>query len=269
MSAPFTTVMADPGWRYADRLRMSSTKRSSIDQYKTTLTVEEICNLYRPSKVEQVGPALSIYAPGVLCDQYAVADEGFLWLWVTPSMLLDGSGTTVCYAWGFEPKQIGIWIKGRIQTTQPMPGAVDANLILQIGMGWCLRNVAEFFIIATRGKYTSLLKSKAEPNLILAPDDAIILASKREHSRKPDEIYNKIERVCPGPYLELFAKSRRDGWTSYGDELPPDPIATELDRQAAQYRQQGDHTAAATVATAAAARRGDAIFPDPGLEWPA
>ena len=53
---PFTTILADPPWQYRDRLRQSTTKRSSMDQYKTTMTVDEICALYTPSRVETEQP---------------------------------------------------------------------------------------------------------------------------------------------------------------------------------------------------------------------
>lgn len=46
----------------------------------------------------------------------------------------------------------------------------------------------------------------------------VIKTRKREHSRKPDEIYENIEACSPGPYLELFARGQRPGWTSWGDQ---------------------------------------------------
>lgn len=271
----FVTTMADPGWQYRDKLRQSKTiKRSSVDQYKTTMTVDQICALYTPSRVEQepnlrelaLGRKLRhTYIPGRLCG-HEIAEEGFLWLWCTPTTLLDGSATRVCLAWGFEPKQIGVWIKGRVEVVQPIDGAhgnaIDAALILQIGMGWATRGAVEFFIIATRGQYTKLVKNKGQSNVILAEEDLLILESKREHSRKPDAIYDRIETVCPGPYLELFSRSGREGWTSYGDELgkfaapvvarPPIPIHTLLIVDDGQVEEHHD------------------VLPDPGLDgqWP-
>jgi tRNA A37 threonylcarbamoyladenosine synthetase subunit TsaC/SUA5/YrdC len=46
-----------------------------------------------------------------------------------------------------------------------------------------------------------------------------MVSRKREHSRKPDELYEIIESCSPGPYLELFARTRRDGWLSWGNEV--------------------------------------------------
>lgn len=244
VSALFTTVMADPAWQYRDKLRMSKTKRSSEDQYRRTMTVDEICAMYAPSRIETQesfigGVRHVIKHPGRLVG-FDIADEGFLILWCTAAALLEGNAVRVCNAWGYVPTQLGVWIKGRteiiykdVYTSSAKP---TAQLILQIGMGWALRNAVEFFIVGTRGKYTTLLKHKGEPNVLLAPEELIILADKREHSRKPDEMYDKVERTFPGPYLELFAKHRRDGWTQHGDELPaltlqvPDATNTTYDR---------------------------------------
>lgn len=274
MSPEFVTLMADPGWKYDDALRMEATKRSSMDQYKTTMTPAQICALHTPGRFEIEesflgGPTSrrKTRIPDRLFH-YDLADTGFLWLWCTPTTLLDGTAAAVCTAWGYEPKQIGVWIKGRIEIIPPgIKGTgtdlYDAALILQIGMGWATRGVIEFFIIATRGKYTKLVKDKGQSNLILAYDDAVILASKREHSRKPDEIYDKIESVCPGPYLELFSRSDRPGWTAYGDEAgkfepptvvtPPIPIHTLL-----LVDDEGD------------VEEHHDVLPDPGLvgQWP-
>ena len=46
----------------------------------------------------------------------------------------------------------------------------------------------------------------------------LILAPRREHSRKPDEFYSRVEAYCAGPYLELFAREQRSGWSSWGNE---------------------------------------------------
>lgn len=275
----FTTVMADPGWQYRDALRMSKTKRSSIDQYKTTMTVDEICALYTPSRVEIEESFLpgkkkrENYIPGKLFGQFELHDTGFLWLWCTPTTLLDGSAQRVCLAWGYEPKQIGVWIKGRCQVFQPRDGAhgnaIDVGLVLQIGMGWATRGAVEFFIIATRGKYTSLVKDKGQSNVILAEEDLVLLASKREHSRKPDEIYDKIESVCPGPYLELFARSGREGWTSYGDELPSsEAVAEPMSAPSPERPPIPIHTL--LIVDDGQVEEHHDVLPDPGLDgqWP-
>jgi N6-adenosine-specific RNA methylase IME4 len=58
----------------------------------------------------------------------------------------------------------------------------------------------------------------------------IISTRKREHSRKPDEQYDLIERCSPGPFLEMFARHGRENWTSWGNEAPLGPTQLRLIR---------------------------------------
>jgi N6-adenosine-specific RNA methylase IME4 len=67
-------------------------------------------------------------------------------------------------------------------------------------------------LLGTRGKAPVLFK--AQPNWLFAPI--------QDHSHKPEEQYAVIERVSPGPYLELFARRRQAGWDSWGNEIESD-----------------------------------------------
>jgi N6-adenosine-specific RNA methylase IME4 len=216
---PFTTVLADPPWSYSDQLAMSDVKRSSGSQY-STMDVHDICALYKPIAIAGDGSR----SGGVLAG-YPVADVAFLFLWVTNPFLLDGSGSMVCQSWGFAPKQLITWVKGRLGDLRKAAVRVDrpptvdeTGLIYQIGLGHLTRGCTEHLIVATRGKYKSLVQDHAIPNVILAP--------KTSHSTKPVEQYDLIETLVPGPRLELFARSRRPFWTSDGLELPP--VAEEV-----------------------------------------
>ena len=102
-------------------------------------------------------------------------------------------------AWGFTFKTAGAWAK------QSRTGSRWA-----FGTGYLLRSAAEFFLIGTRGRIAQL--SRSSRNLLVAPI--------REHSRKPDAMYELIEGTWPGPYVELFATHAREGWLSWGDGLP-------------------------------------------------
>lgn len=218
---PYTTILADVPWAYDQKLKMSDgVHRSSESQY-STMSLEEIAGLYTLSRVLGDGQRI----PGMLAG-HAIADVAFLWFWVTNPFLLDGTGAMICRAWGFEPKQIVPWIKGRIQLIPPRDGCHDLpnpQLVLNTGMGHITRGVTEHLIIATRGKYTSLVKVRNEHGLIVAPEESVILSPRGAHSRKPKQQYAMIERVCPGPYLELFATERREGWTSWGKSLESSP----------------------------------------------
>lgn len=118
------------------------------------------------------------------------ARDCVLLMW-TVSHLQD-EATDVARAWGFTPKSVAfIWDKGRV------------------GMGYWVRQEAEICKLYTRGK----------PKRLDASVRQMIRAPRREHSRKPDEQYARIERLTGGPYLELFARQAWPGWTAWGNEV--------------------------------------------------
>jgi N6-adenosine-specific RNA methylase IME4 len=128
------------------------------------------------------------------------ADRSHLYLWVPNAMLEDG--LRVMRAWGFEYKSNLVWHKVR------KDGGSDGR-----GVGFYFRNVTELILFGVRGKgVRTLAPGRRQVNLLAT--------RKREHSRKPDEIYDLIEACSWGPYLELFARTRRNGWTIWGHEAP-------------------------------------------------
>lgn len=128
-----------------------------------------------------------------------VADQrAHLYLWVPNALLSEG--LAVMKAWGFEYKTNIIWYKVR------KDGGPDRR-----GVGFYFRNVTEMLLFGVRGKDVRTLDAgRTQPN--------IMISRKREHSRKPDEQYKIIESCSWGPYLELFARGSRDGWTSWGNQ---------------------------------------------------
>jgi N6-adenosine-specific RNA methylase IME4 len=78
------------------------------------------------------------------------------------------------------------------------------------GVGFYFRNVTEVVLFGVRGSMRTLKPGRTQVNLLAT--------RKREHSRKPDEIYNIVEGCSPGPYLELFARFCRPGWDQWGSE---------------------------------------------------
>lgn len=82
------------------------------------------------------------------------------------------------------------------------------------GVGFYFRNVTELLLLRTRGPLRTLAPGRRQTN--------IIQKRKREHGRKPDEQYLIIEQCSPGPFLEMFARHSRDGWTQWGNEAPGD-----------------------------------------------
>lgn len=130
-----------------------------------------------------------------------------LYLWVPNALLLEG--LEVMRAWGFEYKTNIVWYKIR------KDGGPDGR-----GVGFYFRNVTELVLFGVKGRLRTFKPGRKMVN--------IILARKREHSRKPDELYNIIEKCSPGPYLELFARQQRANWTAWGNEVGcMDPVFSE------------------------------------------
>lgn len=128
-----------------------------------------------------------------------VADEpAHLYLWVPNALLAEG--LQVMEAWGFHYKTNLIWHKIR------KDGGPDGR-----GVGFYFRNVTEVVLFGVRGKGARTLSAGRRQVNFLA-------TRKREHSRKPDELYDIIESCSPGPRLELFARGGRPQWETWGNQ---------------------------------------------------
>jgi N6-adenosine-specific RNA methylase IME4 len=131
------------------------------------------------------------------------AGDCVLFLWVTWPMLAHS--LSVIEAWGFVYKTCAFaWMKADVSTINMFEGPVDADMKL----GYWTRANSEVCLLATRGK----------PKRLHADVRQGIIESARQHSRKPDCVQARIERLVAGPYLELFARQRRPGWTAWGNE---------------------------------------------------
>lgn len=127
-----------------------------------------------------------------------VKEPSHLYLWVPNALLLEG--LEVMQEWGFTYKTNMIWHKIR------KDGGPDGR-----GVGFYFRNTTEMILFGIRGKNArTLAPGRRQVN--------IIRTRKREHSRKPDELYQIIKECSPGPCLELFARGTMKGWKSWGNE---------------------------------------------------
>lgn len=126
-----------------------------------------------------------------------VCDKAHLYLWVPNALLKEG--LVVMEAWGFEYKTNIVWHKVR------KDGGPDGR-----GVGFYFRNTTEIVLFGIRGKLRTLQPGRRQVN--------ILKSMKREHSRKPDELYDIVESCSPGPYLELFARGPRIGWSVWGEQ---------------------------------------------------
>jgi N6-adenosine-specific RNA methylase IME4 len=144
---------------------------------------------------------MSLHEIAALPVESFAAQRSHLYLWV-PNALL-GWGLEVMRAWGFTYKANLVWYKIRAD------GGPDGR-----GVGFYFRNVTELVLFGVRGNLRTRQAGRRQVNLIAT--------RKREHSRKPDQLYPIIEECSPGPYLELFARHRRKGWEQWGDEIEED-----------------------------------------------
>lgn len=136
-----------------------------------------------------------------ICDlpiaEHAEA-KSHLYLWVPNALLREG--LSVLDAWGFTYKTNIVWYKIR------KDGGPDGR-----GVGFYFRNVTEVLLFGVRGKLRTLAPGRRQVNMVRS--------RKREHSRKPDEVYDVIEECSPGRYLELFARAPRPRWKQWGNEV--------------------------------------------------
>jgi N6-adenosine-specific RNA methylase IME4 len=179
----FRAILADPPWPYATYSNKG--KGRSAEAHYDVMSIADIC-------------ALPV-------AQWAAADC-VLFLWVTDPIL--ERAFEVIRAWGFAYKTVGFyWAK---TLADPDEGGLlwPAPLRFPVGLGHWTRANPEQCLLATRGK----------PHRLHADVRKLILASRREHSRKPNRIYECIERLVAGPYLELFANTEaphRERWTRW------------------------------------------------------
>jgi N6-adenosine-specific RNA methylase IME4 len=132
------------------------------------------------------------------------ADDCVLLLWTTDPVL--PTAFEVIDAWGFKYKTVGFyWAK--LNKSVP-PQLIYGEGSFFTGLGFWTRANPELCLLATRG----------HPRRRSADVKKLIISPRREHSRKPDEAYERIEALCEGPYLEMFARASRPGWDRWGTE---------------------------------------------------
>jgi N6-adenosine-specific RNA methylase IME4 len=132
-----------------------------------------------------------------------LADDCLLLMWRCAAMQVEA--LSLMQAWGFVPKSEIVWLK----LTRGARTAGETSK-LHFGMGRYVRASHEVCLIGVRGRIE--VADHAVRSVFAAPV--------QEHSRKPDEIYEIAERLVPGgPYVELFGRRTRAGWTVLGNEV--------------------------------------------------
>ena len=180
-SKKYGAIYADPPWHFRN-YSPKGTGRNALAHYPC-LSLEEL--------------------KAIPVSQWA-AKDCVLFLWAVDPLLPQA--IDLARAWGFEFKTVGFY---SVKTNKRADLSALTVGDFFTGLGYWTRANPEQCILATRGKPPRLAKDVRK----------LVVAPRREHSRKPDEVYDRIERLVDGPYLELFARQSRLGWDARGDQL--------------------------------------------------
>jgi N6-adenosine-specific RNA methylase IME4 len=177
----YGAILCDPPWRFRVWSIETGSGRSASNHYKT-MALDDIYAL----------PVASLAKRNCA-----------LFLWVTWPLLKHGLETIE--RWGFTYKTCAFaWMKADTRQMEMWDETAPDMLT-----GYWTRANSEVCLLATRGR----------PRRLDAGIRQGIIEPRREHSRKPAIVHDRIERLVRGPYLELFGRQPRDGWTVWGDEV--------------------------------------------------
>jgi N6-adenosine-specific RNA methylase IME4 len=178
----YRTIVADPPWDYPEGF-----PRNKGGRYGDGTNSSDIVAL--PYQ------AMTLDGIKVLPIATWAKSDSWLWLWTTNRYLREAFD--IASEWGFTYRQTMVWHKN--DGHPRFPATVAPNR-------------AEYLLVCKRGKPKRL--SVLPSNVIEIPFNPQTL----KHSQKPEAFLDLIERVSPGPYLELFARRNRLGWDTWGNE---------------------------------------------------
>lgn len=192
----FGVIEADPAWSWVSFSGKGAAPHRTAEAPYPVMTLDEMKAL----------PVADIAAKDCL-----------LHMWVIGSHL--DQAIELGRHWGFTYKSDGfVWVK---------TGKNDPA-VRPISMGKWVRKQVEYGLLFSRGKPS---RQDAGVRQLIEAEDQVIYAAKREHSRKPDERYERLQRLAAGPYVELFARTQRPGWSVWGNQTDRfvSPAADDFD----------------------------------------
>lgn len=197
-SGPFGAILCDPPWGFLTHSGARTTPHRCVSDHYPTMTQ---------------GDMLALPVEGM------AAKDAALFMWVVDSHLPDALALGA--AWGFSFKTIAfVWMKTKLINAEQID-IFTGDIAPPIqSMGYWSRKQCEICLLFTRGKPARLSKGVRQ----------VIVEARREHSRKPDCQYDRVEALVDGPYCELFSRTPRAGWASWG-------------RDAGKFEQIGAQTA--------------------------
>lgn len=181
-TGPFGCILADPPWGFRTFGGDDAVPTLANDPYPT-MTLEDMKAL----------PVADVAAKDCL-----------LLMWVVSSHIPQA--IELAEAWGFTYRSLGpVWVKASSPDQLEIFG--DAP-ISDLGMGYWFRQQSEIALVFGRGS----------PLRLSCGVRQVIWAPRREHSRKPDVSHERVCALVAGPYLEMFARQPREGWTVWGNQ---------------------------------------------------
>jgi N6-adenosine-specific RNA methylase IME4 len=199
----YGVIYADPPWNFKN-FSEKGTGRNAVAHYQ--------CLDFRQIAATQ--------------PQRWAAKDCVLFLWATDPFL--PKALELIEAWGFKYKTVGFyWAKTNKRANLDCLSTDD----FFTGLGYWSRANVEQCLLATRGSPPRMAKDVKR----------LVIEPRREHSRKPDEVYRRIERLARGPYLEIFSRQSRAGWDAWGDQ------ATLFDAGSVRTRNRPSHMGTAAT----------------------
>lgn len=182
----FGCILADPPWAFQTFSGETMTPHRCAEDHYRTMSLEQMAAMPVAERA---------------------AKDCALFMWVVGSHLTES--IDLARAWGFEYKTDAFyWLKQRLVDAQQVDLFTGDIPEPRMGFGYWTRKQVEPCLLFTRGK----------PKRLGAGVRQAIVEPRREHSRKPDCQYERIEALVGGPYLELFARNQRPGWTAWGNQ---------------------------------------------------
>jgi N6-adenosine-specific RNA methylase IME4 len=219
----YACIMADPPWHFRARTALQVgnwTSRRDSEKHYPVMGIDDIAGL----------PVRDL-----------AARDAHLFIWTTGPCLRQTFD--VIESWGFRYSAVAFtWVKlKRSHNPNQLRILPTAEGDLHVGLGMTTRKNAEFCLLARRGNARRAAKNIRE----------IILAPVREHSRKPDEAFDRAAAYCAGPYLELFSRESRAGWDTWGNQagkFDPASLPAQIPPPATMPQRQPEAKAADGVA---------------------
>lgn len=180
----YGAILADPPWAFRTFSGTNVTPHRCAEDHYRTMSASDL----RALPVHELA-----------------ARDCALFMWIVDSHVEEA--IELGRAWGFTPKTIAfIWLKEGVNGRQLDIFDGESDPIMS--MGYWTRKQSEQCLLFTRGKPKRLSKGVRQ----------VIRDRRREHSRKPDETFTRIEQLVGGPYAELFARQQRPGWDVWGNQ---------------------------------------------------